>query len=138
MSRLHNVTEMMLGCRTQGKVHIPGIFPPEPLTMFLSSMAGQNLRLLAIAIRLARLTNEAKKALEMIPPILGNCEKWGEIDKILNDSERYPVLHEVYLIFDFSWNDDIISRPNSLQSIKDRIKRCFPKLITSRRLHLRQ
>jgi hypothetical protein len=139
MARLHNVTEMMLGCRTQAQVHIPEIFfPPEPLTMLLSTMAGRSLRSLAIAIQLETPTNEVTKALETMPPVLGDCAKWGEIDQILDDSEGYPVLHEVYLIFDSSWSDDTILPPNSLSNIKDRVKSCFPKLIASRRLHLRQ
>ena len=151
MSRLHNVTEMMLGYRkTVAEARGSGpsrqaLFPSEPLTMLLSTMAGQNLHLLAIAIQLEIPTNKVNKvakALETMPPILGDCEKWEEIDKILDDSKRYPVLREVYLIFDFSYSDDIIfppnSSPNSLSNIKDRIKRCFPKLIASRQLHLRQ
>jgi hypothetical protein len=72
------------------------------------------------------------------PPILCDLGKWGEIDEILDDSERYPVLREVYLVSDFPWMDDTISGLHSLMNINDRIKSCFPKLIASRRLHLRQ
>jgi hypothetical protein len=138
MSRLHNVTEMMLGYRMQAlQAQIPEIFfPPEPLAMLLSTMAGKSLQLLAIAIQLGRPTNTVASG--TMPPILGNYAKWGQIDKILDDSEGYPVLRKVYLVFDFGWSENTIFRSHSLSNINDHIKSCFPKLIASRRLHLRR
>jgi hypothetical protein len=129
---------MMLGYRKQvAQAHIPGIFfPPEPLTILLSTMAGKSLRLLAIAIQFARPTSTVASG--TMPLILGDYAKWGEIDEILDDSERYPVLREVYLIFDFSRRDNTIFPPHRLPNINDRIKNCFPRLTASRRLHLRQ